>query len=49
MILTNAIQLSQSDLAAITERLDNIIDILIVTLIVCGLILGSVLFRHFRK
>lgn len=49
MILTNAIQLSQSDLSAITERLDNIIDILIVTLVVCGLILGGVLFRHFRK
>lgn len=49
MIITEALQLSQSDLEPIIERLDNIIDVIVVILVVCGLILGSSLFRHFRK
>lgn len=49
MIITEALPLSQSDLEPIIERLDNIIDVIVVILVVCGLILGSSLFRHFRK
>lgn len=49
MIVTEALELTQADITALTEKLDNITDILIVILAVCGLILGSVLFRHFRK
>lgn len=49
MIVTEAMELTQSDISALTEKLDNITDILIAILAVCGLILGSVLFRHFRK
>lgn len=41
--------LSEADILSITERLDNVIDILIVSLVVMGMILGSLVFRHFRK
>lgn len=39
----------ECDMTAIYERLDNIINILIMLLIVCGMLFGSLLFRHFRK
>lgn len=41
--------LSEADLLFITDRLDNLIDIQIVSLLVMGMILGSLVFRHFRK
>lgn len=41
--------LSDSDILSITERLDSIINILTVSLVIMGMILGSLLFRHFRK
>lgn len=37
------------DPIAIYERLDNIINIQIMLLVVCGMLFGSLLFRHFRK
>lgn len=40
---------SESDILSLTDRLDTIIDILIFVVIVCGMLLGSSVFLHFRK
>ena len=47
--ITSVISEAEADLLSVTDRLDNIINILIVSLVVMGMILGSLVFRHFRK
>lgn len=48
--ITSALsEVVEIDILPITDRLDNITDILIVSLVVMGMILGSLVFRHFRK